>query len=225
MSNIAIILGAGNGTRMKSEKSKLLLEVGGLTVIERTVKTFFELDEIDRIIVVCRECDKTVFSDLLKKYNVSLCIGGSTRQQSVLNALELVDECELLIIHDGARPLVSKKAILDTLRCAKLHKAAATGVFVKDTIKVVGKDMKIIDTPDRSTLVSIQTPQIFDYDTYIKAVELAKQQGRDFTDDCQLAENMGVAVFAVEGDYSNIKITTPDDIPLAENILKIKGES
>lgn len=224
MNNTAIILAAGNSTRMKSKKSKLLLEVNGLTVIQRVVNTFYQLDQINKIIVVCRESDKEIFADLLKDKNVEFCNGGNTRQQSVMNAVEVAGECDYLIIHDGARPLVTKQAVISTIECAKKYGAAATGVFVKDTIKVVDSDMKIVDTPDRSTLVAIQTPQIFDYSVYIKAADLAKQQGRDFTDDCQLIENFGVDVYVVEGDYSNIKITTPDDIPLAENILKQRGE-
>ncbi len=225
MSNTAIILGAGNGTRMKSEKSKLLLEIDSVTVIERTVRVFYEAEEIDDIVVVCRNQDKETFSALLKKYRVRLVAGGATRQQSVMNAVETVKDCKLLVIHDGARPLVTRRVISDTVRVAKKYGAAATGVFVKDTIKVVDDSMQIVDTPDRSRLVSIQTPQVFDYRTYIEAGKLAKMQCRDFTDDCQLIENSGKSVFAVHGDYANIKITTPEDIALAENILRFREKS
>ncbi|MGN1202988.1 MAG: 2-C-methyl-D-erythritol 4-phosphate cytidylyltransferase, partial [Eubacterium sp.] len=82
-----------------------------------------------------------------------------------------------------------------------------------------------VDTPDRSTLISIRTPQIFDFDTYVKAINLAEEQGRDFTDDCRLIENYNKPVYTILGDYGNIKITTPEDIPLAESILKMRGEA
>lgn len=224
MSNIAIILGAGNSTRMKSDKSKLLLEINGKAVIERTVAVFSKIDLIDEIIVVCRESDLDDFESVLSDYELSYCFGGNTRQESVMNAVDTIDECDLLIIHDGARPLVTEKEITDTMAVARNKGAAAVGVPVKDTIKVVDGNMQIIDTPERSSLISIRTPQIFDFETYLGAAQLAKEQGRDFTDDCRLVENYGKPVYAVSGDYSNIKITTPEDIPLAENILKMRGE-
>ena len=224
MFNVAVILGAGNGTRMEIDKSKLLLEIGGKTVIERTIETFEETPEIDEIIVVCRECDIEIFSSLLTDDNISFVIGGNTRQESVANAIDVIDDCDYIIIHDGARPLVSQKAIVDTLDKAQITKAAATGVMVKDTIKVVDDNFNIINTPDRNKLVSIQTPQIFDFEVYKKAFAKAKEQNKDYTDDCQLVENIGLSVSVVIGDYENIKITTKSDIPLAENILKYRGE-
>ncbi len=224
MSNTAIILAAGNGTRMKADKSKLLLEINGKTVIERTVNTFSNIADIDDIIVVVRETDIPLYENVLSKYNISYCIGGSTRQESVSNAVETVDNADMLIIHDGARPLVTEDEISNTLRVAQEKGAAAVGVRVKDTIKVVDKNNKIIDTPERSSLIAIQTPQIFKFDKYIEAMKLAKEQGKDFTDDCKLLENAGEDVFVVDGEYTNIKITTPEDIPVAESILNARGE-
>lgn len=224
MNNVAVILGAGAGTRMKSEKSKLLLEVGGKAVIERTVKVFSELAEIDEIIVVCRESDLDSFEAVLGDYDISYCFGGETRQQSVMNAVETIDECDYLIIHDGARPLITGEEILLALDKAIDTGAGAVGVPVKDTIKVVDGDKKIIDTPDRSTLISIRTPQAFDFKLYLDAIEKAKADGKDYTDDCQLVEGLGKEVFVVIGKYENIKITTPEDILVAEGILKMRGE-
>ena len=215
MSNTAIILAAGNGTRMKADKSKLLLEINGMTVIERTVKTFSKISDIDDIIVVVRESDIPLYEKVLSGYDISYCIGGSTRQESVSNAVETIDSCDMIIIHDGARPLVTEKEILNTLRSAEKYGAAATGVPVKDTIKVIDNNNKIVDTPKRSSLIAIQ---------YVEAMNCAKTQGKDFTDDCKLLENINEDVYVVIGDYSNIKITTPDDIPLAESILKLRGE-
>ena len=224
MSNTAIILAAGNGTRMKADKSKLLLEINGKTVIERTVNTFSNIADIDDIIVVVRETDIPLYENVLSKYNISYCIGGSTRQESVSNAVETVDNADMLIIHDGARPLVTENEISNTLRVAQEKGAAAVGVKVKDTIKVVDRNNKIINTPQRSSLIAIQTPQIFKFDKYVKAMKLAKEQNKDFTDDCKLLENAGEDVLVVDGEYTNIKITTPEDIPVAESILNARGE-
>lgn len=226
MRNIAVILGAGNGTRMKADRSKLLLEISGKTVLERTVEIFSKADCIDEIIVVCRENDLDDFEKVLSDYDLSYCFGGATRQESVKNAVATIEdgECDLIVIHDGARPLITQKEIADTVKLAKDKGAAAVGVPVKDTIKVVDSEMKIVDTPDRSALISIRTPQIFAFDMYKEALSLAEKQGVDFTDDCQLVENFGKPVYAVCGDYGNIKITTPEDIPMAESILKMRGE-
>lgn len=224
MSNTAIILAAGNGTRMKADKSKLLLEINGKTVIERTVNTFSNIADIDDIIVVVRETDIPLYENVLSKYNISYCIGGSTRQESVSNAVETVGNADMLIIHDGARPLVTENEISNTLRVAQEKGAAAVGVKVKDTIKVVDRNNKIINTPQRSSLIAIQTPQIFKFDKYVEAMKLAKEQNKDFTDDCKLLENAGEDVFVVDGEYTNIKITTPEDIPVAESILNARGE-
>lgn len=224
MNNVAVILAAGSGTRMKSDKSKLLLEINGKTVIERTVKAFSKISEIDEIIVVIRESDLNEFEKHLSKYDLSYCFGGATRQESVMNAVETIDECDLIIIHDGARPLVTEKEITDTINKAKETGAAAVGVTPKDTIKIVDENLQIVGTPDRSNLISIRTPQVFDFSQYLKAVDLAKKQGKDFTDDCRLVENLGRKVNVVIGEYTNIKITTPEDIPMAESILKMRGE-
>ena len=223
MSNVAIILGAGNGTRMKSEKSKLLLEIGSKTVIERSVEAFLSVSDIDEIVVVARAQDIDIYSELLTDERISFVIGGATRQQSVKNAVETVDDAHLIIIHDGARPLIKCEDIEKTIRAAEEFSAAAVGVFVKDTIKIVDKQGFVESTPDRSTLFAVQTPQIFDFDLYKSAMQKADEQGLDFTDDCQLVELCGGKVKMVEGSYSNIKITTPDDIALAENLLKNEG--
>lgn len=226
MVDVAIIVAAGSGSRMKSSKNKLLLPLGGKTVIERTVKTFEDIPQIGEIIVVCREEELETMSSILPGDKITFVIGGKTRQESVKNAVETIDpdECETVIIHDGARPLVTKEEILETLEEAKRTGAAATGVFVKDTIKVINDDYVITDTPDRTKLVAIHTPQIFNLKLYLKAVEKAAMQKKDFTDDCKLLENIGVPVSVVIGEYGNIKITTPEDIPMAQAILEERGD-
>ena len=220
MSNVAIVLGAGSGSRMKIEKSKLLLEIEGKTVIERSVDAFLAISDIDEIIVTVREQDIEKFSELITDERVSFVIGGATRQQSVKAAVETIDECDLVIIHDGARPLIKTEDIKKTMAQAKDYGAAAVGVRVKDTIKVIDYEGFVIDTPDRSTLFSVQTPQIFNFCLYKQALEKAEKENRDFTDDCQLIEFIGQKVKMVEGSYSNIKITTQEDIPLAESLIE-----
>ncbi len=207
---------------MGIDKSKLLLDLCGKTVIERSVEAFLNLAVIDEIIVVCRECDVEEFSRLLPDEEVSFVVGGATRQESVRNAVETIDECDYIIIHDGARPLVSQNTILKTLDEAQISQAAATGVYVKDTIKVIDKDLNIVDTPERNSLISIQTPQIFDFSVYKKALEKATEQKKDFTDDCRLVENLGLQVKTVIGEYENLKITTKSDIILAEALIKAR---
>lgn len=205
---------------MKTKDSKLLLKINGKTVLERSVNAFLNISDVDEVIVVAREKDIPAFSDILTDERVSFVVGGDTRQQSVMNALDVIDDCELIIIHDGARPLIKSEDIENTIRAAKENKAAAVGVFVKDTVKVVDKNGFVISTPDRSTLFAVQTPQIFDFELYRNAAQNAREKGLDFTDDCQLVESFNQKVKTVVGSYSNIKITTPDDIVLAENLLK-----
>lgn len=205
---------------MKTKDSKLLLKINGKTVLERSVNAFLNISDVDEVIVVAREKDIPAFSDILVDERVSFVVGGDTRQQSVMNALDVIDDCELIIIHDGARPLIKSEDIKNTIRAAKENKAAAVGVFVKDTVKVVDKNGFVVSTPDRSTLFAVQTPQIFDFELYKNAAQNAREKGLDFTDDCQLVESFNQKVKTVVGSYSNIKITTPDDIVLAENLLK-----
>lgn len=208
---------------MKTKDSKLLLKINGETVLQRSVNAFLNISDVDEVIVVAREKDIPAFSNILTDERVSFVIGGDTRQQSVMNAVDMIDECELIIIHDGARPLIKSVDIENTIRAAKENKAAAVGVFVKDTVKVVDKNGFVVSTPDRSTLFAVQTPQIFDFELYKNAAKNAREKGLDFTDDCQLVECFNQKVKTVAGSYSNIKITTPDDIVLAENLLKNEG--
>lgn len=205
---------------MKTKDSKLLLKINGKTVLERSVNAFLNISDVDEVIVVAREKDIPAFSDILTDERVSFVVGGDTRQQSVMNAVDVIDDCELIIIHDGARPLIKSEDIENTIRAAKENKSAAVGVFVKDTVKVVDKNGFVVSTPDRSTLFAVQTPQIFDFELYKNAAQNAREKGFDFTDDCQLIESFNQKVKTVVGSYSNIKITTPDDIVLAENLLK-----
>lgn len=229
--NIAIIVAGGNGTRMKlsENKSKQFLSLGGMPVLVRTIKAFACIDKIDRIVVVTRKSDTETVEGLIKTHSIknicSVTEGGNTRQKSVYNgityAISSYKNIKNILIHDGARPFVTKKCILDVLSMLNTVKAAASGVYVKDTIKLIDDDGFIDSTPPRDRLVSIQTPQGFDARLIKKAHDLAKNSDKVYTDDCALIEELtNEKVYLVVGDYNNIKITTPEDITLGENILK-----
>ena len=227
MNNVAIILGAGAGTRMKADKSKLLLEINGKTDLERTVETFSKIKEIHEIIVVCRESDLDSFESVLSAYNISYCFGGDTRQQSVMNAVETIDECDYLIIHDGARPFLTEEILRRDYEAAERFRACVTGMPVKDTIKIADKEGYAARTPDRSLVWQIQTPQVFESALIIEAYEKLMQEkdrlaaaGIRITDDAMVVETlMNLPVRLVQGSYENIKITTPEDLAVAEAFL------
>ncbi len=218
-----IIVSGGKSSRMNGI-NKQFIELCGIPVIIRSIKAFDNINEICEIIVVTSTDSFEAMRKLVAKYNfnkkIKITVGGETRQQSVFNGFKLVDEkSDYVAIHDGARPLISKSVIEQLIQNVKLYSATTVGVPVKDTIKVVQNGF-IINTPERDTLYITQTPQVFEKNLYTESVEGAIKSGHDFTDDCQLVENIGYKVFMTIGEYSNIKITTPDDIKLAENLLK-----
>ena len=222
----AIIAAAGSGTRMRSTTSKLLIKLGKRPVLAMTLATFDKASGIDEIIVVTREKDINKVKRMasmfgIKKLAAVVC-GGDTRQKSIHNALNAV-KGELVLIHDGARPFVTQKQINEVAEALCENDAAALGIPVTDTIKSVDGDY-ITGTIDRSTLVSIQTPQGFKTEIIKKAHERAIEKDLSVTDDCALCENMGVKVKVVVGSPTNIKLTTPEDLLFAEGILKTKGE-
>ena len=224
----AVIVSAGNSTRMGGI-NKQFLEINDIPVIAHTINAFDKLDVINEVVVVTRECDIADVKSLIEKYNLkkvsSVVPGGETRQLSVYNGvINTSDSADFVAIHDGARPLVSDKVIVNTLNNAFEFDAAATGVKVKDTVKVVDDNDNIVDTPDRTYMRFIQTPQIFKKSLYIDAVN-SVENSKNFTDDCMLIEAYGKKVKFVDGDYENIKITTPEDVELAENYIKRKGNN
>ena len=222
-----IIVSGGKSSRMNGI-NKQFIELCGIPVIIRSIKAFDNIDEICEIIVVTSTENLDTMKKLISEYNfnkkIKITVGGETRQQSVFNGFKQVDDkSEYVAIHDGARPLISRNIIEQLIENVKLYRATTVGVPVKDTIKVV-QDGFIKSTPKRDTLFITQTPQAFEKKLYTESVEGAIKSGLDFTDDCQLVENIGYKVFMTIGEYSNIKITTPDDIKLAENLLKEVSE-
>ena len=223
--NSVVIVSAGKGSRMKANINKQFLKIRDKEVIAHTIDKFYNNKNIKEIIIVIREDEKEFFDEnIIKKYrykNIKIAFGGKERQDSVYNGLKEVDEnCEIVLIHDGARPFVSNEIIEKSIENAKKYNSAIVGVPVKDTIKIVNEDNDVVNTPNRSRLWSIQTPQVFDYSLIMKAHEKAKNDKYYGTDDSMLMEYLGYNVRVVEGEYNNIKITTPEDLKIAEEILR-----
>ncbi|MBE6788083.1 MAG: 2-C-methyl-D-erythritol 4-phosphate cytidylyltransferase [Ruminococcaceae bacterium] len=221
-----IIAAAGTASRMQGT-DKIMYKINGKEVLLHSVLAFKNAGCTDKIVVVTSADKIEKITDILNNAELNLPFevvrGGETRQKSVLNGLgRCCDSSDCIMIHDAARPMISPELIKELYKKVVDEKigAAAVGVKVKDTIKEVSESGVILSTPDRNSLVAIQTPQCFETALYKKAFEEAEKQGRDYTDDCQLVEAIGKSVYVVEGDYKNIKITTPDDLILAETFLK-----
>ena len=215
--NSVVIVSAGRGSRMKADINKQFLKLKGKEVIAHTIDKFYNNKNIDEIVVVVKEDEADFFRrNIIDKYgykNIKIAFGGKERQDSVFNGLKAVNErCDIVLIHDGARPFVTDEIIKNSIECAKKNKCVIVGVPVKDTIKIINKDNEVCDTPNRSTLWSIQTPQVFEYLSIIKAHKIAKEKSYYGTDDSMLMEYLGYNVKVIEGSYNNIKITTPEDL-------------
>ena len=222
--NSVVIVSAGRGSRMKADINKQFLKLKGKEVIAHTIDKFYNNTNIDEIVVVVKEDEAEFFrKNIIEKYgykNIKIAFGGEERQDSVFNGLKAVNErCDIVLIHDGARPFVTDEIIKNSIECAKKNKCVIVGVPVKDTIKIINKDNEVCDTPNRSTLWSIQTPQVFEYLSIIKAHKIAKEKSYYGTDDSMLMEYLGYNVKVIEGSYNNIKITTPEDLKIGEEIL------
>ena len=222
--NSVVIVSAGRGSRMKADINKQFLKLKGKEVIAHTIDKFYNNKNIDEIVVVVKEDEADFFRrNIIDKYgykNIKIAFGGKERQDSVFNGLKAVNErCDIVLIHDGARPFVTDEIIKNSIECAKKNKCVIAGVPVKDTIKIINQDNEVCDTPNRSTLWSIQTPQVFEYLSIIKAHKIAKEKSYYGTDDSMLMEYLGYNVKVIEGSYNNIKITTPEDLKIGEEIL------
>ena len=222
----AIIVAAGASTRMAGT-NKILTVLENLPVICRTVDVFDKCSMIDEIIVVTQKELLEKVSRYLKAYEKMRMVvaGGETRTDSVMAGLAAVsDRAQLVAVHDGARPLVTGEVICRTVIKAKKFAAAAPAVRVKDTIKV-SSDGSVEETPDRSTLYAVQTPQVFDRDLLAAALLNAREKGLSITDDCSAVEALGMPVQLTDGDEENLKITTPLDLDLAALILHRRANS
>ena len=217
----AVIVAAGNASRMGGI-DKVMATLDGEPMIVRSVRTFQNCDAIREIVIVTREDLIVPIMDLCKNFDKvqAVVVGGEDRAASVragLNALS--PKMKLAAIHDGARPLISWEVIDRTVRAANSYGAAAPGIPVKDTVKVVHGGV-VYATPDRSKLRAIQTPQVFDADLLRGALAKAQKDQIPITDDCSAVEYMGMSVKIVEGDERNIKVTTPMDLKVAQMLLE-----
>lgn len=219
----AIIAASGNSTRMGLEISKQLINLCGKPTIEHTLSAFENCDVIDEIVVVCRECDMDSIKAIATKFSKlkAVVTGGDTRDKSVSNGVKACsDVAQFFAIHDGARPLVKSDDITKVVERAYECKACTLSTAVTDTIKVVDSDNAILSTPNRATLRAVQTPQVFERELYLKAIDFTVENKLSVTDDCSMVEAMGERVEVVLGSSENIKLTTVTDIKFAEAILK-----
>ena len=205
---------------------KILHPLGETTVLHQVLRSFCKCESIAGLVVICRRQDIDEFRRSIAEIEpelgcpVTVTAGGDTRQQSVQNGIiALPFPVEYAAIHDGARPLIRPADIEHVIADARISGAATLGVPVKDTIKLVRGGI-IKETPERALLWQTQTPQVFRLSMYRQAMQLAAEQGKDYTDDCQLMEALGVPVTMTEGAYSNLKLTTPDDFAVAEALLR-----
>jgi 2-C-methyl-D-erythritol 4-phosphate cytidylyltransferase len=225
----AVVVAAGSGERMNSKTKKQFLKLCGIPVIARTLSAFEESRYVSRVVVVTASEDLVDVVDIVREFGfdkvVRIVGGGATRQKSAAAGLEAAGGCDYIAIHDGVRPLVSPKCIDRVIEAAFETKAASAAVKLLDTIKRCDENGFVIDTPDRSGLWSVQTPQVFETVLYRQALKKAEADGCDYTDDCQLVENFGRPVKLVDGEYTNMKLTTRDDMIFAEAILRTRGEA
>ncbi len=225
-----IIPAAGSSTRMG--KNKLFLKIGGMTVIARTLSAFKDLGEagVDiSAVLVTNEANKKLLEDEVASYGFEfaekIVLGGSSRTESVYNGVKALKELavppssdDAVFIHDGARPLVDSDILSDGLKRLQTCDVCVAGVPLKNTVKEVSGDI-VANTPDRSSLVEVQTPQCFKYDVLKRSYENAVANNIEATDDTALAELLGYKVVISKGSYRNIKITTPEDIKIAEALM------
>ena len=221
----AVVLAAGRGSRMKSDTPKQFLNVNGKPLLAYSLETF-EKSEINEIILVTAEESIGLCSDIIKKYTISKCTdvtaGGSERAISVYNGIKKATG-DYVLIHDGARPLISEKIIASIIKALKSHPAVVPVIPVKDTIRQVGPDGTLSDAFDRSTLFGMQTPQAFEREKFTEGYENLIADGADFskiTDDVMIMEKaFGIHAFPVDGEEMNKKITTPEDLAWLKSLV------
>lgn len=223
----AIVVAAGQGRRMGTQVQKQFLEIGGgKPVLYYSLACFQESSIIDEIILVTvREGIEFCKKEIIEKYGFhkvrKLVQGGKERRDSVNEGLKQCTDTDYVFIHDGARPFITEDILRRAMEAVREYKACAVGVPVKDTVKILDEDGFVQETPDRARTWLVQTPQCFAYSLICKAQEMAGEcTGGVFTDDAMLVERCGLAkVKMVMGDYTNLKITTPEDLSTAKGIL------
>lgn len=219
-SEYALIVAGGKGTRIKSKLPKQFLELSSKPILLHTLEAFYRYSENITIVLVLPEDDFAIWNDICKKYNFTKPIllqkGGETRFQSVKNGLEKIKGPGLVAIHDGVRPLVSEDIIGASFRLAAVHQSAVAAVRLKESIRMTDQDNT--KAMDRSRFRLIQTPQTFSIELIKQAYQL--KEDPTMTDDASVVEKLGHTISLFEGSYENIKITTPEDLIVAEALIK-----
>jgi 2-C-methyl-D-erythritol 4-phosphate cytidylyltransferase len=223
----AIVLAAGEGRRIGGNTPKTYLPIAGRPLVLRTLDRMFSAASIESVVLVVaadqiERCEGMLRSDsALRNRRWLLQTGGATRQESARLGLGRIgSETNIVIIHDGARPFVSVALIDRCVEAAAVHQAVVVGLPVRDTIKAVSPQRFIENTPDRSVLWEIQTPQAFVRDLIVMAHQRAAIDGVQVTDDAMVVERIGKPVYVLEGERTNLKITVPEDVWLAESLLR-----
>ena len=226
MTTVAIIPAAGSGKRMREGLSKQYLPVDGKMILLHTLHVFELSADIDEIVLVAPEEDILMVRQMIVGHREMskvrhVIAGGKQRQDSVRNGLAVVkDQVDIVLIHDAVRPFISERLIHQTVREAKNHGAVTVGMPVKDTIKKVGRGGWIVETMDRQVLWLTQTPQAFQRSVIQEAYRKADADQFYGTDDASLVERMGIRVKMITASYGNIKITTPEDLLMAEFLIR-----
>lgn len=227
MKAVAIIVAAGEGRRLGGTVPKVYIPLSGRPMLLRTLDKFCSTRHIIRVIIVAAaselsRCEAMLRADpALKRCPWIIQSGGATRQESVKRGLDKVEAgVDVIAIHDGARPFVSAGLIDRCVEAAYDRGAAAVGLPARDTIKFVSENRWVQSTPERSALWEIQTPQAFRKELIMEAHEQAVRQGLQATDDAMLVERMGTAVYVIEGERTNFKITLPEDLLFAEALIR-----
>lgn len=223
--NYVVVVAAGRGKRMGASTNKQFLNINNKPVLYYALKTFSNSKLIDGIIIVCPDngvdyCKK----EIVEKYKINkvlkIVTGGEERQDSVYNGLKAIEDCEIVLIHDGVRPFVTNDIIKNGIKYAKLYGACTCGITSKDTIKIKNKEGFSSETPDRNTVFLVQTPQCFKYDLIMDCHQKLLEESIKVTDDTTVVEHYGHKVYLYEGSHRNIKITTPEDLHIAEKIVE-----
>ena len=229
--NFAIIVAAGKSRRMKKGINKLFLPLLNKPMIYYTIKNFNNCNFINEIVVVAQKNDIKKINEIKQKFNFNkikkIVEGGKERQDSVYNGLMSIKNAKndyVIVVHNGSNPLIKENEIAECINAAKKHGAAVAGFPLKDTIKKIKKDF-VEKTIDRKDVYQMQTPQAIQYGLFVKAFENAKKKKLKFTDDVSLVEALGKKVKIVQCSYENIKITTQDDLRIAEGILMKRDSS
>lgn len=218
-----LLLAGGSGSRMKTEKNKVLLSLAGQTCIARSAEAFREF--ADKMVLVCREQDQSIIMTEISKirlpFPVSFVLGGKTRQESVEQGLQALPSGEhsIILIHDGARCLITRDVIQNVIDSVRMYGSGIASIPVTDTIKQTDENDMVLHTVPRASLRAVQTPQGFWLDHFLSAYKRAIADGFFGTDDASIMENAGFQIHLTSGSRNNIKLTTREDLQMAEAIL------